>query len=1151
MSTIAGERGFGGEEGAAFWQRGLDRLLAAELHLSLEAWLYIGLVLLAAVLRFTDLGARALHHDESLHATYSWYFATGKGYTHDPLMHGPLLFHMTALVYLLFGASDATSRFAPALFGTALVLVPLLLRPWLGRVGALTGAVFIAFSPSVLYYSRFVRNESWVAFFTLMLVVCLMRFRASQRERWLYLAAATLMLEFVSKETAFIIAAIVLLYLNGCVGADLARQLAPAGEDGERDTNLARIGIFIAVLPVAWLFVCVWPLIDEWRERNGLREFPADAPMLLVLGLLAAPQYSAAIRVILQKLPLVHYDITQPGTVGILGYLFTRTEAVGAVTVLGLLALTLIVGWWWDPRRWFVAAAIFYIPYFLLFTTFITNRDGWTSGIWGALSYWLDQQGVQRGTQPVFYYGLTLSVYEYLTLGLAAAGLLIHAIRRGIDNTLFLLVAAALIPVIAMVDGGIGHLVAGTLVACAIACATIAMRGDPLRQFLLFYFGALFFGLSVSGEKMPWLTVHLALPLTVLAALAVNDVWGAFLDLAPRPRRYAAAVIAIALVASAGLAYLLAWNAASDGLRVLAALGALAVLIMAGVALTRLLRRAGWLRKGQAPAWAAGAVALAGFIGLFGALTVRADYRLNWIHPDTPDEMLIYTQSSPDIPKVAKKIDRLARESGLGNQLTITVDSNDAFTWPWAWYLRNYPLTGFPDLSVYTSNPSAAAALNPGKVLIVNAQDVAVVTPFAGQYDAGQRLHHRWWFPEGYKTGTSTRSILTRLRNGSELKRWWGYITNRDGYGVTSSDISPRPTPDRSGQPAIVSGSTAQGIEYLGSVDSYVYFPADWTPGKGLSGAANGAGGTAHSNGSTLTIGVFGTQPGQFNRPTDVSLDQSGDLIVADSLNNRIQKFDAQGSVVATATQAGGVTFHEPWGVASDAVGNVYVSDTWNHRIVKLDANLQFVKAWGQLAVGGVPRSPLDLYGPRGIAVAPDGTLWVADTGDGRIVHYDANGNPLGAFGSKGSTPGQFNEPVGIAVATDGTIFVADTWNNRIVVLNQEFKVQNLIQGDQWGWVASAADQTQTNKPFLAALPDGTILATFPGADPVAHPNAVAVVRFDRNGKILFSDRQLPNAASPLREPIGVAADAAGNVAVTDGLLNQVIRLPAAALAGH
>src|SRR5262245_10596435 len=59
------------------------------------SWIpFAGLTLLAFALRMVDLGSRAMHHDESLHALYSWYLYVGRGYTHDPMMHGPFLFHL-------------------------------------------------------------------------------------------------------------------------------------------------------------------------------------------------------------------------------------------------------------------------------------------------------------------------------------------------------------------------------------------------------------------------------------------------------------------------------------------------------------------------------------------------------------------------------------------------------------------------------------------------------------------------------------------------------------------------------------------------------------------------------------------------------------------------------------------------------------------------------------------------------------------------------------------------------------------------------------------------------------------------------------------------------------------------------------------------
>jgi predicted membrane-bound mannosyltransferase len=88
--------------------------------ITVEHLLWALLIVAAIMSRYWDLGYRALHHDESLHAYYSWRFSTGDiPYQHNPLMHGPFLFHANALIYQLFGVSDATSRYLPAAFGVA------------------------------------------------------------------------------------------------------------------------------------------------------------------------------------------------------------------------------------------------------------------------------------------------------------------------------------------------------------------------------------------------------------------------------------------------------------------------------------------------------------------------------------------------------------------------------------------------------------------------------------------------------------------------------------------------------------------------------------------------------------------------------------------------------------------------------------------------------------------------------------------------------------------------------------------------------------------------------------------------------------------------------------------------------------------------
>src|SRR3990172_13322427 len=183
----------------------LDRILGGEpFPMRWEIAAYVLLIVIAASLRFWDLGSRALHHDESLHATYSWYLAVGRGYRHDPMMHGPLQFHLTALVYFLLGASDYMSRIMPALFGTALVGLPWLLRRQLGRPGALASAGLLAISPVFLYYSRFARNDIYMAVWTLLTLVFIWRYLEERRSRDLYFLAAILSLSFTQKETAFI-----------------------------------------------------------------------------------------------------------------------------------------------------------------------------------------------------------------------------------------------------------------------------------------------------------------------------------------------------------------------------------------------------------------------------------------------------------------------------------------------------------------------------------------------------------------------------------------------------------------------------------------------------------------------------------------------------------------------------------------------------------------------------------------------------------------------------------------------------------------------------------------------------------------------------------------------------------------------------------
>ena len=123
-------------------------------------------------------------------------------------MHGMFLFHSIATSFFLFGDSDFSLRLPMALFGTGLVLVPLILKHRIGQFGALTAGVMLAFSPSILYYSRFARNDIFMAVFTLALVGVMWRYIDKPKNRWLYIGAALVAVGFATKETQYIVIAL-------------------------------------------------------------------------------------------------------------------------------------------------------------------------------------------------------------------------------------------------------------------------------------------------------------------------------------------------------------------------------------------------------------------------------------------------------------------------------------------------------------------------------------------------------------------------------------------------------------------------------------------------------------------------------------------------------------------------------------------------------------------------------------------------------------------------------------------------------------------------------------------------------------------------------------------------------------------------------
>ena len=215
--------------------------------------------------------------------------------------------------------------------------------------------------------------------------------------------------------------------------------------------------------------------------------------------------------------------------------------------------------------------------------------------------------------------------------------------------------------------------------------------------------------------------------------------------------------------------------------------------------------------------------------------------------------------------------------------------------------------------------------------------------------------------------------------------------------------------------------------------------------------------------------------------------------------------------------------------------GSVYVADTWNHRVQKFTAEGKPVITWGQY---GQPfpddtASQSSFWGPRGIAVDPQGHVFVADTGNKRIAVFDEEGNFLTQFGTAGLDPGQFDEPVGVAVAGDGTVFVTDTWNQRVQSFIPNEDGSQYFPLNQWD-VNAWFGQSLENKPFLAVSPDKHVFIT--------DPEGYRVIEFTENGEFVRTWGDFGSGPDQIGLAAGVAVDPAGFVWVTDAVNNRILR---------
>lgn len=1155
-------------------------------RVNLDMVAFIGLVLLSVIAHLWALGNMALHHDESIHAWSSWRFFTGAGsftcangrtaatYCYDPIFHGPSLYSLTMFSYMLFGVGDAQARLPMALAGIGMVASSWMLRPYFGRWGTLIAAALLAFSPSLLYYTRFARHDGLMLLWEFWMVLGVIRWLDTGRARYLYLFSVGTALAIATHELYYI-----LFFLFGTF-------------------------VIIRVLS---------ELLEKRKLMIGVAVLLAIAIVLVVLNPSITPQLRA----------------------GGLSFLVVTVLGMGLLLLVAwdktpLLTSRSLELWRHRRNELWVALALLGAIYVVLYSTYFADPRGIIDGLYQGIAYWLgSQHDYARGDQPWYYYILLMPIYEPLALFLSLAATAYLLVWRPLVAPRLVgkvapaatpvaaqaaapVAEAEVTPTIAAADGADAAITLETtkladataeesaadeLPAEAAMVQAVAEERSPsaltpfaftnhlLPLFLVFWFIGSFVAFSWAGEKMPWLVVHIALPGNLLAAW----VLGRLIDYArallgdQAPAEIAAArskVLLIPLLTVLMLIFMgvAIWRLFSAGDSLAGQsnlLQGLIPLLAAGALIYTI------LTLGQIATWrltlALMTLALA---GLVTAYEIRATWMVVYDHPDTPIEPLVFVQSSPDVPLIVQHVKDLAismtrnhrteRDPIGGYSMPIIMDTGDetgeySLSWPYYWYFRDmqriearkadFFQNATPEsfeVPIDPQQPDGPKELAP--VVLVSVPHITNATRTALEANYVKRFESKlnWWFPYGNKCDPQAPGYSRFYYNS-----WTPAATIAQdapkGCGPTS--MSPEEFKAQKQfmapwrlftwpfEPANLP-KTWRFMLYrelppplqLSGREMEVWVRSDLVGGSSLGSTSAGASSPLR----LVAEQVFGV-PGQLVQPHGLAVDSQGNVYVADSAMHRVLKFGPDGTLLKEigSQGSGPGQLNEPHGLAVDTQGNLYVADTWNARISKFDPEGNFLTSWGEgqpdesgrlltMTDGteaGNAAAPLGFYGPRGVVVDAQGNVYIADTGNKRIVVTDTEGNFKYQWGSFGASLGQFNEPIGLALDGQGNLYVGDTWNGRIQVFGPDAEGRispiPIVTWNVAGWQANTYYD-----PFLAASQSGQLYVSVPSRDTVLYANlrGDVLLRWGGNGT---------DTASMVL-PSGVAVDNEGAIYVVD-----------------
>ncbi len=1113
--------------------------------------LIVTLILVSAVLsRFIILGERVMSHDEVNHVVPAYTFYQGGGYRYDPVTHGPLQFHLIALSYTLFGDNDFTARIPDALFGIGVVAFALFaFKDYLGRVGSLAAGFLFTISPFISYYSRYTRNEIYIVFWGMALLWGILRYLKFGRKRTLLFITVITALHFTDKATSYIFTAELLIFLAVVFVTRLITK--PWRTDRMRTIFLGAatqvLIIGLVTFSVSYQELSNAPTSqEEGAVGIMISQLPANTRLLIGgLGLALIMSLGFAAYLVIKgvgwrgvrdertfDLLILQGTIVLPLLAAlpmdILGFNPLDYSTNGIITsllfVIPLFVIAFLIGFWWNWKIWALNIGVFWSIFIIFYTTLFTQGSGFPMGLMGALGYWLAQQGVTRGTQPLYYYALVqIPMYEFLPAfgTILAAFMGLPIVVRSLRHA-----SAAANPSLAIEDSESDNLEIETLEQegeegdslqeepARIVDNEGEIRRPPVLALLLYWSVMSLFAFSFAGERMPWLTSHIAMPMILTSGWSIGRLlesfnWHHF-------KRYKGWLVVIVgalflLTTARTFSALLGSIPPFQG-NELAQLEATSTFLLALIGMTasavglyHLLK--GWTLK---QVWR---LALILLIAALSLITIRTSFRANFILYDTAKEFLVYAHAARGPKDVFEQVEEISHRLTGGKDIKVAYDSD--LLYPYWWYFRDYP-----NKIWYAENPTRD--LRDAPIILVGSGNYGAIQPVVGDDYISFDYHRLWWPSQAYYNLTFER-VWNALTDPATLNALWEIWFNRN-YQPYAQLANINTLTLETWQP---SDSFRMYIrkDVVSQIWEYGASPITLEPSVDPYEA------------NTLEVEadpiLYGNDQYQFNSPRDVAAAPDGTLYVADSLNHRILHLNQDGTLLNawgefaasdynTNQIAPGGGFNEPWGLAVGPDGSVYVADTWNNRIQKFSADGDFLTTWGQF---GAAESRYHFWGPRGVAVDGQGRVYVTDTGNKRVVIFDSDGEALAAVGGTGLGVGQFDEPVGIAVDERGRVYVADTWNKRVQVLIPEGDTLSYPTNITWdvdAWYGDSLD----NKPFLAIDASHNTY--------VADPVMGRVLAFDQQGDFLATWGSFGSGPAEIGTVSGLALDPEGDVWVSD-----------------